>query len=84
MTKKRGTGGKYSQLYVVQGYEAPLCALNPLLLKALCRVQGIRSVLIFSLLNLTQRQSFLNAPLGNAVAFTASISLRPRPLRACA
>ena len=48
MTNKRDTGPVYSQLRVVQQYGAPLCALNLVILKVMCRVHGVGSALILS------------------------------------
>ena len=53
------------------------------LYKSLRRVQDVASVSLF-LLSLIQAWNFFSAPVGSTAAFTASICLHPRPLRACA
>ena len=65
----------------------PQCVLLTYLYNAWRSVWGCRVESLFSLspLNLTQLWNFLNAPLGiTVVAFTATICLHPRPVRACA
>ena len=52
-------------------------------IKALRRVLDVASIYLF-LPSLTQAWHFLNTPLDGIIAFTASICLHPRPLRACA
>ena len=71
-------------LYVLMLFAHPLRSRTTTM-RGLRLLERLAKVSVsFFLLSLIQIWNFLNAPLGSTVAFTASICLHPRPLRACA